>query len=240
MNLIRTYASLCALALLCFQSSTFGDLLVNDKSIIDEEWAELTDWAVQTPPGATAPSVKAGVLSVSMVGSSTGYYGPSGVRNGAKVPLEYIVTTRVKVSEFPDIISFDTRDSNTQGVQLVDIRGEDILTVAVTPTGLFINDQVSPGGHNWTKINLKTDADTFYTWQFQVSELAGNANEGGTVEIYRRLLDTDPFILVGSSEIRGTDGADAVYAGRIWYNEEGKSTQGVLVSEYFQLGQAVP
>jgi|GEM_PF-1170377 len=222
---------------LCLSVGAHADVIA-PSNIVHEDWSNLDDWSVQTGIGGTTPSVSGGVLSISMVGATGG--GPAGARNTTSVPLDYTVNVRTKVTQFPDIPSFDTNDSNNQGVQLVDIRGEDILTVAVMPTAIFVNDQVSPGGHNWTEISVTTDVNTFYSWQFQVSELAGNANGGGTVDIYRRLLDTDPFALVGSSELRGTLGSSSIYAGRIWNNTEGSQIQGSMEVESFSVGTVIP
>lgn len=210
---------------------------------MDEDWNDLDvnagdsetriGWTLTTGDGGSSPAVSGGELTVTMVGATGGMARVSTGNlntwsaNGV-FPSHYLVTMRTKVTQFPDI-SFSAGNGVTiEGINLVDIRRQNRLMAVLTSDRLWVNNL-----SEWVDISVSTTAGTYYTWLFDVDD------DNGTVDIYRRLSDTEEFSLIAEDVlIRSQDVVDQVHANSVFYNGDNQQVQGSLVGDYFQINSA--
>jgi hypothetical protein len=233
-------------------SSVFG-AFVNDGKYVDTDWSgadpfsvymdkldgSSTDrigFALITGTGGTAPAVTGDILTCTMEGASASY---SMLFNNVALDTyvfnaatNYTVTTRLMIDQFPDC-DFSETSANEVGITLMDVRGIDRLLLHLEPDALWVNHS----NGNWTNIPVTTAEDTWYTWQFEVSQ--DPTATAGTLDIYRRALDSDPWSVVATGvllrEENITDQIASLF--RVEYNADNTKTQGILKSDYLQLGQ---
>jgi hypothetical protein len=208
------------------------------KAFIDEDWNDLDvnagdttnriGWSITAGAGGMTPSVSGGELTVTMVGSTNWsaktYTGNLNGYSNLFSP-HYLVTIRLKVSQFPDI-SFSAANGITiEGLNPIDIRRGKRLMTVLTPTNLWINSTAA-----WTAIPVSTASNVWYTWAFDVHD------DEGVVNVYRRQSDTNDFTVFATNiAIRTQDVTDQVYANTVYYNGDNTKLQGVLIVDYFQL-----
>ncbi len=217
-----------------FTDSSSSSLFIsedwNDLQVEAADTGSLIGWNTGTGIGGTAPFVGSGTLTTTMQGATNGFtqvfssnldsYSASGLFLD-----RYVATTRVNVSQFPDI-TFSATNGPTEGIVLVDIRRDNRLQAVLTPTSLWVQSAVS----NWTEIVAATALNVNYTWQLEVDDAAG------TVDVSRRASDASAFTLLASNlPIRNQDAPDQVRVNIIYHNADNTQTQGLLIGDYFTL-----
>lgn len=232
-----TLISTSLLGVLALSGSAFAVALTNDGSYMNLQWgsAASVPFSKNTGTGGTAPYLSGTEPDKELVLTMEGATGgQTTVYSGFTTAMDFIITTRVAVDQFPDVTGWGSYP-NFNGIQIANIKQDDYLVAQLTSTQLHIAAWAGGG----TTIDINTGVGTFYTWQFQVSQAAGTGT--GTVTIYRREDDSDPWSLVGENIlILNADFGDMLAAGTILYNGDNTQIQGILRQEYFMAGVAVP
>lgn len=182
--------------------------------------------------GSVDPFLFNGKLTVTMDGATNGY---TRLQTGSlnsyvfNTATNYTITTRLKVDQFTDS-TFSTEAEGT-GITLLDIRGIDRLMIQLEPDAVY----VSRGVNDWLlAASVTTEEDVYYSWKFDVIQSAAGT---GTVTIYRRESDSDPWtVLAANVLIRNQDTTDQWIVYSIAYNGDNTQTQGILVCDYLQVG----
>ncbi len=91
---------------------------------------------------------------------------------------------------------------------------------------------VSGNGNTWAKAaNVTTAEGTYYTWQFEVNQMAG------TVNIFRRVSDQAAWTTVALNVVlRAQEILDQWVMFPIFYNGANSKIQGIVVVDYLQIG----
>lgn len=232
-----TLISTGLLGVLALSGSVFAAALTNDASYINYQWGSSNSipGSKITGTGGTAPYLSGTAPDKELVLTMQGATGgETMVYNPVTTAMDFIITTRVAVDQFPDVTGWGDY-ANFNGIQIAHAKQDDYLVAQLTSTQLHIAAWAGGG----TTIDINTGVGTFYTWQFQVSQVAGAGT--GRVTIYRREDDVDPWSLVGENIlILNADFADIIAVGSIQYNGANTQTQGILRQEYFLVGVAVP
>ncbi|MCC5844987.1 MAG: beta-galactosidase [Verrucomicrobia bacterium] len=226
--------------------------LVNDARFVNQDWAvdmriemarldgsstNRVGFNVDTGENGQAPSVSDGTLKVTMEGATGGMTQLKSVGLGTyafHAATNYVVTTRMRVTQFPDDDFDPTVAQSSSGINVMDIRGFDRTWIALQPDGVWVN-----GGGSWNEAaSIATAENTWYTWQFEVTQVPGAG--AGTVDIYRRLHDTDSWTTVATGVgIRDQDAADQLLLYRIYHNDDNTQTQGAIEVEYLHVGMDI-
>jgi hypothetical protein len=216
-----------------------NDYLIS-QTTIDGSTTNNIEMARTTGTGGTAPVISGGELTLTMVGATAG---STRVSTGVLDPYQfhvatnYVVTTRMKVTFADNNFSATT---GSAGIDFFDIRGMDRAWLHLEADGLWVNH----ANNDWEKIATVTTAeDTYYTWQFEINNQneAATAGAVGTMDIYRRASDSDPWTTVATGvTIRNQNVANQFNFYLIYYNADNTQTQGVIVSDYLQVGTAIP
>ncbi len=237
------------IAMVALCGAAFGQL-INDAQFIDNDWSVSRNNTMDLIAGGTGPAnfgvpdpitqgpapvldAGAGTVTFSMTGATSGFtrYSTGNLNAYTFAAADnYIITTRVRVDTFADTSSTPA----SFGTSLFDIRdGVNRTYINVEADKLWI----SGDGNTWSEIgtSVATAASQYYTWQFEVDKV------NNTVDIYRRDLDADAFTAIATGVgTRVQTTPTQILLNPIYYNGEGSEIQGVMTSDYFQLGVAIP
>ena len=180
-----------------------------------------------------APAIENGTLLVSLAGATGGMTQLSTGDLTEYMFSEaeaYIVTTRMRVNQFPEA-AFDPGAGNTSsGINILDIRSQDRAWIALQPDAVWVRH-----GRAWVKAaEIETLENHFYTWQFEISPSAGEAP--GTVRILRRENDSDPWsVLADGVSLHAQRATPQIQMFRI-YHAANTEIQGVLEVDTLSIG----
>ncbi len=234
------------LSTLMGSGAAFG-ALTNNAEHVDQDWSvnmevlmDRTDGSLsnvvvgfvsQGTDIAPLPLVTNGVLEISMVGATNGRIQIlTGSLNNYDFAnaLSYIVTTRLKVVQFPDTNPTGAGSTANQGIHIMDIRGIQRALVRLEADSIWVMNS-APGYQK--AADIVTTAGVSYTWQFEVDQ------HQGLMDIFRRTADADPWTVVASNVvIRAQNAVDQFIMYSCFYNGANTQKQAILESEYLQIG----
>jgi hypothetical protein len=214
-----------------------NDYLIS-QTTIDGSTTTNIEMSRTTGTGGTAPVISGGELKLTMVGATAG---STKISTGAldsyqfHVATNYIVTTRMKVTFADNNFSVTT---SSAGIDFFDIRGMDRAWLHLEADGLWVNH----ANNSWEAISsITTAADTYYTWQFEINNQVEALGQVATMDIYRRVLDSDPWTTVATGvTLRDQILVDQFNFYTITYNTDNTQVQGAIASDYLQVGTAIP
>jgi len=210
--------------------------LANDASILDIHWNQEDPaiWSREAGKDAPAPARDGDALRLSMEGATDG---STWVRKTLTTPMNFVVTSRVAIDRFPSTQGWGSYP-HYNGIQLLKVYQDDAIVVQIGPDAIRIASWANDG--SGTVISLPTEEGRFYTWQFEITQAEG-ADAAGTVTIYRREEDSQPWTLVEQdAPLLSADFGDDIPLAVIYHNADDPQSQGVLRQEYFLTGVAKP
>lgn len=227
-------ASLLLLMALLWPHAGRAQALVNDASILDVHWSgrTISQWSKSAGKGGPEPVADGDHLILSMEGATGG---ETYVRKALTTPADFILTTRVAIDKFPDTNGEWGSYPDYNGIQFRAYQ-DDTMIIQVGPAEIHVASWKNSG--QGTIIPLTTEAGKFYTWQFEILQAEGE-KRAGTVTIYRREEDTQPWELVEAAvPILDADFGDDLPFAIIYYNADNPDSQGRLRQQYFLAGVA--